>query len=225
MRASRSATSSGAPTRAAYVLGAPTDAPAYRFRSGTADAKRYELEIDGRRIVLIAPATTDAAQGHFHTPEQVAMAFAGLPELSRSLTRELVIEPGRNPEDAYWAEQFGDPDMRAYMTAGEGRISVYPTVHGSSQAQLDGSMIHETGHLLADTRFGHDRDSDAWKAWIAAGTRDGIAPSKYATRSPGEDISETLQLWVQVRGTPHEAEIRALFPNRIALLERLLNQP
>jgi hypothetical protein len=49
-----------------------------------------------------------------------------------------------------------------------------------------------------------------------------VHPSKYAKNSPGEDFGEALQLYQQVKGTPQEAEIRKLMPERFKIIEELL---
>ena len=50
---------------------------------------------------------------------------------------------------------------------------------------------------------------------------DKIVASKYAKSAPGEDFGETLQLYEQVRGTPQEAEIRALMPERFKIIDEI----
>ena len=61
-----------------------------------------------------------------------------------------------------------------------------------------------------------------WAEWEAAMDADGVEPSGYATNSRGEDFSETLKLYMLVRGTPAEAQMRDVMPERFAILDRLL---
>ena len=50
-----------------------------------------------------------------------------------------------------------------------------------------------------------------------ASQKDGLAPSSYARSSRTEDFSEALTLYQLSKGTPYEAEYRAMFPERFAL--------
>lgn len=215
--------------RRAYDITGPTDVSNYSFHSGPADALKYEVEIDGRKIPVYLPKNPDSSQ-NYHSIDEIAKGLAALPQPSLDRVDNVLVEPKQNPDDAYWAKKYNSPDFRSYMTAGaSGDVNVYPTpafnssgaaLSRPSQSALDGSFIHETGHILSGQEF----DAKDWKKWEAAMRNDGISPSTYARSDRQEDFSETLELYMIVKGTPQEAEIRAIMPERFAILDKLVGK-
>ena len=55
--------------------------------------------------------------------------------------------------------------------------------------------------------------------WKAAGAKDLTSLSTYGRASVAEDAAESYALYVGTKGTPAHDELRALFPNRFALLD------
>ncbi len=63
--------------------------------------------------------------------------------------------------------------------------------------------------------------------------KDGLSASKYAHTTPGadktaaggapyaDDFADTLLLYARVKGTPEEAKMRALFPERFKILDTM----
>ncbi|AKJ03786.1 hypothetical protein ATI61_11636 [Archangium gephyra] len=206
-----------------FTVHGPTAVQDHPFTAGAANANRYEVEIAGQRIPVYVPEQLNAANGNFHSIEQVAQGLASLPANSRAIVNQVNVEPAQNPSDAYWAERYGDPDFRSYMTAGaEGIVSVYPTLEPVGQDALDGSLIHETGHTRSMQAWGSDYTSNQWAGWRTAIENDGLEASQYATHTPGEDFAESLVLYERVRGTPQEAEFRAMMPERFRILDEML---
>lgn len=223
--------------RRPYTVTGPEEVKNYNFQSGSADAQKYEVEIDGRKIPVYVGKNQDPNQT-YHSINEVAKGLAALPSASLGKVVSVRVDPKQNPDDAYWAKEYKMPNFRSYMTAGaDGNISIYPGK--ASQEVLDGSLIHETGHTLSKQRFGENTDSKVgdffkhllgrttWSDWKKAMKHDGISPSVYAQQSaatdaPDEDFSETLELYMKVKGTPQEAEIRAIMPERFALLDKIL---
>lgn len=208
--------------REKYKLTGPTDVKNHAFKGGKADALKYEVEIDGKKIPVWMPKNPDASM-KYHSIEEVAKGLAALPASSRALVKEVSVEQKVNPDDAFWAKEYKDPNFHSYMTAGEaGVVSIYPGSTKQSQDYLDGTLIHETGHTLSKQKWGND-DDPKWKDWKDAMGKDGISSSQYAKKSQGEDFAETLQLYQQVKGTPQEAEVRALMPERFKIIDELLS--
>jgi hypothetical protein len=50
---------------------------------------------------------------------------------------------------------------------------------------------------------------------------DQVAASTYGKSNTAEDFAEAYKLYFQVRGTPAEAELRQIMPERFALLDGL----
>jgi hypothetical protein len=159
--------------------------------------------------------------GSTHSIDEVAKGLAALPEASLALVKRVDVEPNKNPDDAYWAKEYNDPNFESYMTAGgDGVVNIYPVPQ--SQDYLDGTMIHETGHILSNTMWGSDTSGKGWDDWKAAAAADKNIPSEYAKSSPAEDFSETLQLYYQVKGTPQEKVERALYLERFKMIDKIL---
>jgi hypothetical protein len=220
----RNITGLGTLPRAPYTVQGPTRVENHAFDSGKTDANRYEVEVGGRSLPVYMPVAPNEANGNFHTLEQVAQGLAALPASSRALVKQVDVDPARNPDDAYFAQRFDEPDLRSYMSAGAaGIITLYPTQEPQSQSTLDNALIHETGHILSQQAWGNGTNPDSrWDTWRTASQNDGILASRYAAESPGEDFSETLVIYQRVRGTPQEAEFRAMMPERFRILDGMV---
>lgn len=223
--------------RRPFTLTGPEEVKGYNFQSGSADAQKYEVAVGGRNISVYVGKNQDPTQT-YHSIDEVAKGLAALPPASLERVVSVRVDPKQNPDDAYWAKEYKIPNFRSYMTAGaDGNISIYPG--RNSQEVLDGSLIHETGHTLSKQLFGENTNGGVgdflkhlfgktvWNDWKNAMKDDGISPSVYAQQSaasgaPDEDFSETLELYMKVKGTPQEAEIREILPQRFALLDKIL---
>jgi hypothetical protein len=204
----------------------PEEVANFGFKSGRADALKYTVKVGDQNVTVYAPKKPDAKNGHFHDIDQVAKSLGALPPEVRERIRSINIEPGKNPEDEYWAKAFKNPEFRAYASASpEGSVWLYPAKGERPQRFLDSSLIHETGHILSEQLWGPwQKEGGGWKGWKAAGEKDGLVPSKYARSSLGEDFSETLAVYQRVRGTPREAELRGMMPERFAILDKLMKK-
>jgi hypothetical protein len=136
------------------------------------------------------------------------------------------VDGNASPWDKHYQDVYGDPNHRAYMTAGAaGVITIYPSAVKQTQQFMNSSFIHETGHTLSLSRWGNADTDPRWDAYEAAIQSDGFVTSNYAREHAHEDFSETLVLYQKVRGTPEEAEVRALMPGRFRLIDELLAAP
>jgi hypothetical protein len=211
--------------RDTYSVGAPTEVKKYKFQSKTVDALRHDVTIgnaDKTVVPVYEPKTPDPKVGKMHSIDAVAKGLAALPKSSLKLVTKVHLEPGRNPDDPYWAKKYKRPGFFSYMTAGKaGVITIYPTPSLESQEYLEGTMIHETGHTLTGQKWGEDTDK-RWKPWKEAMKSDVVVASQYAKASPGEDFAETLQAYFQVKGTRQEQELRVLMPARMKIIDDLL---
>ncbi|HYH94353.1 hypothetical protein, partial [Hyalangium sp.] len=209
-----------------YTLSGPVEAPGHEFHSGKADALRYEVEIEGQRIPVFIGKDQDAQRGAYHSIDEVAQALSTLPPANRALVQQVNVDGNRNPEDAHWEQVYGEPGFRSYMTAGAaGIISIYPSDGKQTQEFINSSFIHETGHTLSHRHWGSDENDPRWNDYKAAIASDGFVASDYARNAPTEDFAETLVLYQKVRGTPQEAEVRALMPARFRIIDELMARP
>lgn len=226
--------------RRAYTVTGPVEEKNYDFYSGAGDAQKYTVETGGKKIPVYVGKDQDPNET-YQTIDEVAKGLAALPPESLEKVTGVNVDPKLDPDDAYWEKEYNTPGLRAYMSAGaDGVINIYPG--RQTQHYLDGSMIHETGHTFSQQRLGvktnnklgdllkHLSGKIAWSDWKSAMKKDGISPSGYArdtaaaNGSPDEDFAETFQLYMEVRGKPQAAEIRAIMPERFALLDKLLKK-
>lgn len=208
-----------------YVIHGPTEVSGADFASGPQDALRYEVEIGGRRVPVSISRDQDASRGKYHSIDEVARALAVQPDGSVALVKEVRVDGHRNPADDHWAEVYGMPNFRSYMTAGaSGIVSIYPSLGKPNQPSMNASFTHETGHILAGQRLGTSgAEGVKWSDWEAAIASDPVAPSAYGLKSRGEDFAEAFATYIALRATPEEALARRLMPTRFELLDRLLS--
>ncbi|HEY8207672.1 MAG TPA: LysM domain-containing protein [Myxococcaceae bacterium] len=213
------------PNRLPYVIHGPTVVD-NAFPSGAAPANRYDVEIAGQTIPVFLSQAVEPKDGVMHSLDEVVKGLAALPDSSRRLIQQVNMDGKRNPSDAYWEQVYNSPGFRSYMTAGaSGVVDIYPTVYQQTQHACDASLIHETGHILSGRTWGNWQSDPRWQGWDAASQKDGLSPSQYARSSRTEDFSEALTLYQLSRGTPYEAEYRAMFPERFAVLDGVLAAP
>ncbi len=195
-----------------------TDAP---LVGGAAAAMKYTLSADGRTLPLYVATGPTELNLPIPTAEQVRDAFSRMPRAARDTVQAVHVSAVRSPHDAHWAAVFGKPNFRAYMTASTttGTLTIFPSVGTPSVNGIANSMTHEAGHFDGHIRWGHADSDPRWDPWKAAIASDALVPSSYARGTADEDHAEMFQLYMQVKGTPREAELRELFPARFALLD------
>ncbi len=187
------------------------------FQGEQMTGQDYTMVVDGRVLVIRVP---EGANG-LTTAEQVAEGIARMPKAMRDRVKEVTIEPKPNVHDAEWKKQYG-PDHESYMTCGaDGVVHIYPTQPPQSQATLNASLIHESGHAMSHNEWGPETSDPRWNRWRQASQSDPSSASAYAKKSLDEDFAETLTLYSQVVGTPQEAAVRALMPERFKILDEL----
>lgn len=200
----------------------PTVEKDHDFRGKKADANVYTLTFsDGQVIKVYMPVTMDPGLAS-HNIDQIEEAVSKLPEASRKVAKDVTMNAVENPDDAYWARQYNDPNFHSYMTAGaEGRVTIYPddTNQMPSQDYMNGTMIHETGHSWSYQQWGNDKTKGGWAKWQTAMGKDKISVSNYAINDIAEDVAETIQVYGSTKGKPAYAEYKAMVPNRFAILE------
>ena len=214
-------------------MSAPSDVPAINFDTGTKPAKRYEIEIDGRKISVLVSTGQPAAGLQVHTPEEVRRALELMPQAARAQVRAVHIDNSPARDDAYFQKKFGNPNHRAYMTAGKhGVVTIYPTAERYPIDPMVGTLVHEAGHLASFGRWTPSHSDSpavgmvadpAWKPWTNAIKSDKFAVSSYAKNDPAEDFAETYRLYAQTVGTPRHAELRQIMPERFRILDQYWN--
>lgn len=186
----------------------------------TIDADVYTMP-DGMRFSF-KHGMTKAHQSL--TPEDLINRYYKAPEKLRNVAqKEIVVVDRYNPSDAYWRKQYKN-FRHSYMTGGD-TITIYRYDYEHNLDYLESSLRHEMGH-------GADKanavDASTWfsgsQEWIDAMAKDkafsgGIADSvsEYGKNSRSEDFAESVKKYT---GSP--GEFISAFPNRAAILERLI---
>ncbi|MEL6349926.1 MAG: LysM peptidoglycan-binding domain-containing protein [Myxococcota bacterium] len=206
-----------------HALTGPVLEEDHAFRGVTADADVYTVTFadDGHAVTIYAPNAPDPANGHHYTVQQAVHALVRLPHASRSVVTSITLNAVRNPDDAFWAAEYNDPNFESFMTAGAGGdVTIYPAQGAvMTQRYTDDTMVHETGHTWSKQQWGEDTSADAWRPWRDAMASDGISVSNYATASIDEDVAETVQAYITTQGTPAFDEYRSMVPARFAILD------
>jgi hypothetical protein len=205
-----------------YTLGKPSVVKNYAFASGKANALKYDVVVNGKHIPVYVPQNPPKGL-HVASIDEIAKGLATLPAASRARVTSVTVNPGANPDDKHWAVEYKDPNFRSYMACGaDGAVQVYPTTSHVVQDEVTGSMIHETGHALSIGKWGDSKTDKRWDPWKKAMGSDPFVASKYAKSSPDEDFAETLEMYYLVKGTPQEAEMRKLMPERFKIIDSMV---
>lgn len=207
----------------------PGQAASYAFDSaGTGPAQRHVVNIDGRNVEVIVP--DNLGPGNHTTLEQAVAGLRSMPEANRRAIDRIVLEPSPDPRNGTY-----ESGASSYMTAGaDGTVRIYPTDAPQSFEALASTMVHETAHVVSHRAWGSPTAGTGpnggtqfqysgadWDAYRRAAQEDGVLPSGYAATDIGEDLAETWRLYSMVEGTAFEAEVRALYANRFALIDEL----
>ena len=206
----------------AYDLQGPTEQPGYAFHGTAADAEVWTARYTDSVQFQIAAPKAPQAGFHYHTVQQAAESAGYLPKPTRSVITTVLLNPVVNPDDAYWAVEYNDPDFHSYMTAGaDGVVTIYPDTSSlPDDNYMRGTMIHETGHTWSYRTWGEDTTQGKWVDWQTAMTNDKVAVSGYAHASIAEDVAETITVYVSTQGTPQFDEYCSIVPHRFAMLDQ-----
>ncbi len=132
-----------------------------------------------------------------------------------------------------------DPESNTLATAEPARITAFQLTKTQSDGRLRDTLVHEIGHVVAFNHLGPvDTQTPGFDLWWRAIKSDQVPPSGYGageriehgevTQGPislHEDFAETFVLYAAVIGTPREAGMRALYPQRFAVLDAMLGVP
>jgi hypothetical protein len=223
---------------APFTKAGPTEAKRHAYRSGAADANKTVVSITGtwpdgattiHEIPVFEPKVfAPPAPGRvLPSVDDMAKVLAEIPIQSRAAIKRVDLHPKANPDDAHWqADPKYNPTGAAFvshMTAGsDGIVDVFPSTANASMIELETALIHETGHAISNQKWGDDTTKAKWNAWRTARTADGISVSSYADSSDAEDFAESWVLFSSAYGTALEAEVRALIPNRVKLMDAFM---
>jgi hypothetical protein len=178
------------------------------LRTSVEPAVEQTVRIDGREIRIISAAGGDAR----NSVDEVVEALRSLPPASRNQIHTVFVEPaGHGGADATAAPD-GNPVIVLYNNGRD------PMSHD----ELVTTLIHESGHVMSEDRWGGTYRGPEWDRWREAMQSDQIRASPYARVKVAEDFAETFAIYHSVQGTPWEAAVRAKLPERFAILDELI---
>lgn len=170
--------------------------------------------IRGHKVSVYEPAGSPPAGTWWPSGDSVTK---GLDTLSD--------EQLRNTKEVYVVPHAGRPtDSGALPVADYGSkpgvVRLYPRNSVHPQSDIDWTLQHETGHgySLNEAWAMDPAKRDAWKKAIADDER---SITRYGDINEVEDFAEFMILYADVLGTPCEASMRALFPNRCREMDKL----
>jgi hypothetical protein len=209
----------------------PAQATSHPFLAGQAAGQSYSVQIDGRTVEVIVPDNVVPGSGAHPSVQQVVDGLRSIPEANRAAVDRIILETAPDARNGTFAS-----GANSYMTAGaDGSVRLFPQEGTPPIEFFSSTLVHETGHILThrawgaptsyvdgagQTRFRYE--GAEWDRYAAAAQEDGVLPSGYSRTDIGEDAAETARIYAMVRGTPFEAEVRAIYANRFELLDELL---
>lgn len=228
--------------RQPYTISGP-ESTTHEFPSATKpdtkesqDAWKYTVTINGKNIDVYIPKTLDMGKYSYPTIDQIAKGLAAQPKASIDATNSVLVNPTTPKE----TKDRKVVDSGADMYAIDGSININP--HGTdsprTQRDFDYTFMHESAHLVKqpvnDPLLARLQGLPAgWNEAVAhdrlfsthyAGdnyTVDPGDPSKAPSENPGEDFAEAYLIYYAVKGTPDEAQMRLLMPERFAILDKM----
>lgn len=207
---------------ATVVVAGPVEKKNYAFTGSTVDGEEWTATFNDGIVTKIMAPKAPTVGHHNHSVQEIAAAACYVPKPARAVITLIVLNPVVNPDDAYWAVEYHQPNFHSYMTAGvAGVVTVYPDKVANALPDNDGrrsAIVHETAHTWSYKTWGEDKTQGKWLQWQTAMTADVIAVSGYATAAIAEDVAETVRVYVSTKGTPRFEEYKNMVPHRFAML-------
>ncbi len=168
----------------------------------------------GPKIQLFVPNSLDKSQATKFRRE-VINVLAGVPRGMLGGLRCVIISA--NQPDCFENAAKARGQMRYDWDS----VLLYPRALRTS-ARLRCTLTHELAHNWWKNETEHA--PSLVEAWKKAMQKDGVAPTGYAKKSElGEDVAETVAIYLAVRSSPNMTLARKAFAARFAILERLLH--
>ncbi len=183
------------------------------FPGGKALATHYRLQRGPNAFSIAVPNNLSPAERKWSL-SAIARKYRLLSRKDRPLLKGILLDPGRNPADAFWAKKYKMPNFKSAATAGDGWMTFYRGGR-NGHFEIDWAFLHEQGHNIF-----HGRKLEA--AWKRVMKADGKALTHYATSAPTEDFAETFQalLIARRKGSQFVNWLKRVVPNRYQLLAR-----
>ncbi|MFZ9886122.1 MAG: hypothetical protein ACO3JL_01365 [Myxococcota bacterium] len=191
-----------------FTLSRGTDTNYKSLDGRETPAHVHHMSIDGRSIDIVEQQPPHPSN---LTVGEIAETLARVkPDMLQNVERVSLLNdraPGSNT--FMWVS----PSQK------QGTVEVLPLVGSTVDPGPDlaaHSMNHEIGHLRSIATQPNLASSAEWARYERAIQQDQRGISEYAKTNAREDFAEFSSLYELFRGTPEEAGLRNLYPNRFA---------
>lgn len=178
----------------------------HEFHGTTAPAEIADIQAGS----LATPIYSNNNVSHNHTQNSTDEIYATISDIDPQvldLIHSVTLNPVQNPEDAYWAKEYNNPNFYSYMTAGHGGdITVYPTTFAIPQPYELFAIQHEIGHVWSLGKWGYNTKHATWRSWNDAIGSDSQSPRSYSDNSPSEDFADFFGLYFYLRNHDNDHE-------------------
>ena len=171
------------------------------------EMKKTVVVVRGKEVTIYEP-TSGAPGKWLPTTANMADALATLSDEQLAGMKEVYIVPHPYP---------ARPSDVANHS--QGVVQYFPRSDVHPQSDLDWMFQHESAHNIWDKQVAKDPGFD--DAWQRAADKDHRSVTPYGDTGIGEDFGEFMILYANVLGSPCEASARALFPNRMKIMDGL----
>lgn len=161
----------------------------------------FKLRINDAVLNVTVPhAHLDKADYLF---QWLGECYSALPDAITSHIPNVVLDPGLNPDDAYWRLKYQDPNHTSLATAGGGTLTFYLPAMERHGIHSPLNVLHEMGHEIARVRYGRELEGREWREAMRV---DGVSVSEYGNNSPAEDFAEAFAHFAY-KMLPSEGEV------------------
>ena len=170
--------------------------------------KKTVVTIRGHDVTIYEPTTGVAPPKWLPTTQNMADGLATLSDEQLAGMKEAWIVPHDYP-----------PRPSDVANHYKGVIQYFPRGATHPQSDIDWVYQHESAHNIWDKE--NAKDPNFKSEWQRAADKDHRSVSSYGDSGIGEDFADFQILYSNVLGTPCEASARALFPNRMKMMDKL----
>ena len=228
------------PTANGQVLELPIGDQRARIQRVGADGKNvtFQVQIAGSSFNLRASADIKNAD-LIDATRRVLQEFVKIPAKFRKPIKEIRLESGPSPDDAYWEKKHNVKGFRSAASAGGGVINIFNIGKGGND-QIEHAFIHEAGHLVGKAV----RDDQAWlPEWIkdrpsypegwpdamkgeapveGVKVKQGDKEINYSETNPTEDFAEAFSTYIKAMMKGELKQFEAKYPKRAKILAELV---
>jgi hypothetical protein len=200
----------------------------------TEDHDVYSVTVGGNEVTVNIPPGENAEE----VLARLTDFYSQQPENVQGAVNTINIEPGRNPSDEYWAEEYDTPGFTSAATGGGGTITFW---NGSQYVQ-EGIFDHEFGHNIGSAVRNEQNAETGWfgdvvnsivdsitgdadsqnvpRGYSQAAEGDGNSVSDYGDNAIAEDFAETWEAYSTAleQGPKALAAFQLQYPDRYALI-------